>query len=31
MPAVDYNVVNGVIQFVATNPNIEVVMTRDGK
>lgn len=27
--AVEYNVVGGVIQFVATNPNIEVVMTRE--
>jgi hypothetical protein len=28
---VKYNLVNGVLQFVATNPNVEVIMTRNGK
>jgi hypothetical protein len=27
--AVEYNIVNGVIQFVATNPNFEVIMRRE--
>lgn len=31
MPIAEYNIVNGVIQFVEINPNVEVVMTRNSK
>ena len=29
IPLVKYNLVGGVLQFVATNPNLDVIMTRD--